>query len=393
MRSARSGLVGATITGVISTFILVVGCSADGTVDDLLLEPTNASDPTDPNDPDKEGSTVVPPKSPGGGDGGGSSTPARDAGKPPPKPGASDAGKDSGPSAPNEGDPCPTPNEIFKRSCGFCGTQEAICLVSPDGGPNFVSPYGECTGQVEGGCMPGTVEEVPCGDCGTQKRTCNQYCAWSTSTCQNQPPNHCTPGSVELLSAGCPANEYRTKTCKADCTWDNVTACSEPPTFVNAPPAPGGVASTIAILKSTKTIGRLGGTCGSSVSISMTDTPYAYVEVRNPNPKAVTVSIYNSQATPSSPIIDTIMAAYDGATIPTTDTQRKNCIKGVGDSSTTALTGDSNWASLDGTRAVTIAPGASVQVYFAAYQAYSSSNPSKTTGLVKLNVRTESVAP
>jgi hypothetical protein len=388
MCSLRSGLFGATIASVIGTFSLLVGCGADGTADVLIVDPTSASDPTDP---EKEGSTVVPPPSPAGGSDGGSAKPGQDAGKP--KPGASDAGKDSGPSVPNEGDPCPTPNEVFKRSCGFCGTQEAICLVSPDGGSNFVSPYGECTGQVEGGCMPGTVEEVPCGNCGTQKRTCNQYCAWSTSACQNQPPNHCTPGSMELLSAGCPADTYRTKTCKADCTWEPATlTCAGPPTFVNAPPTPGSVNSTIAILKSTQTIGRLGGTCPSA-TISTTETPYAYVEVRNPNPKAVTVSIYNSQATATSPIIDTVMAAYAGAAIPTTDAQRKNCLKGVGDYGTTALTGDDDWASLDGTRAVTIAPGASVQVYFAAYASYSSSNPSKTTGLVKLNVRTEAVAP
>src|SRR5690606_2401896 len=107
-----------------------------------------------------------------------------------------------------EGDPCSTPNQIFKRSCGLCGTQEAICLTS-ESGSNFVSPYGECTGQVLDGCMPGTVEEAPCGNCGTQKRTCNQYCAWSTGSCQNQPPDHCTPGSVELLSAGCPSDKYR----------------------------------------------------------------------------------------------------------------------------------------------------------------------------------------
>ena len=399
MRSlrSRSGLFGVTIAAFIGTFALVVGCSADGTADgDLLLEPTNENNATEPEESRK---VTLPPSSSSGGSGSGGGggsggTPVGDAGKDPGNSSKPDAGKDSGPPAPDEGDPCPTPNEIFKRSCGFCGTQEAICLVSPDGSGNFVSAYGECVGQIPNGCLPGTVEEVPCGNCGTQKRTCNQYCSWTTSSCQNEPPNSCSPGSIELISAGCPSDTYRTKTCKAACTWEPASlTCGDPPSFVIAPPAPGGVASTIAILRETQTIGRLSGTCGSSTSIVSTATPYAYVEVRNPHPKAVTVSIFNTRANATSPIIDTVMAAYEGPDIPKSDAQRKNCIKGVNDTGTTALTGDGKWASLDGARAVTIPAGGSVQVYFAAYYSYSPSNPSNTTGMVKLSVKTESVAP
>lgn len=388
MRSVTSCLVGVAAAGLLGT-CLVVGCSADGTAGDFD-EPTRGTTPTDP------ASSQLPASSNGGGE-----TPSlTDAGKRPDagKPGVkADAGKDAAPPAPEEGEPCATPNVIFKRSCQLCGTQEAVCLASEDGGPNQVSPYGDCTNQVKDGCEPGTEEESPCGDCGTLKRTCGNKCTWTSTACLNQPQDHCTPGAVELLTAGCPADQYRQKVCKPTCIWDNVSAvCSAAPSYVLVPATPGSTNSTIAVLRSTQTAGRLFlGSCpgGSYSTIASVLTPYAYVEVRNTNPKAVTVSIYNSQASATSPIIDTIMAAYDGVAIPSTDAERKKCIKGVADDGNTALTGNTTFASLDGARAVTIAAGASVQVYFASYPAYDASSPKTSTGMVKLSVRTESVAP
>lgn len=387
MRSLKSGLVGVAVAGLVGTFA-VVGCSADGAAGDLG-DPGSGLTPTEPPSSQvPNGSSGDEDKTPTPTGDAGKKT---DAGKPPTK---TDAGNDAAP-PPTEGDPCPKPNEIFKRSCGLCGTQSAVCLVPEDGGTSYVSPYGECSDQVPNGCVPGTQEEVPCGDCGTLKRTCSKYCSWSTTSCQNEPPQHCTPGAVELVSAGCPADKYRQKTCKATCTWDNISVtCSEPPSFVLVAPTVGSTTSTIAVLRAAQTTGRLSLSCPGANILSSPVTPYAYVEVRNPNPKAVTVSIFNSQATPSSPVIDTVMAAYEGATIPSTDAQRKNCIKGVADDGDTVLTGDSNFASLDGTAgAVTIPAGGSVQVYFAAYYAYDASTPTKSTGMLKLNVKTEAFAP
>jgi hypothetical protein len=387
MRSLKSGLVGVAVAGLCGV-IAVVGCSADGSAADL------GEDPSEAGTAETSPSPLPSSSSSSGGD----DTPKVDAGKnkdsgaPPPE--KTDAGKDSGPPAPSEGDACPQPNQIFKRSCALCGTQEAVCLVPEDGGPSYVSPYGQCENQVADGCEPGTQEEVPCGDCGTLKRTCTKFCTWSTTGCQNQPLQHCTPGTLELVSAGCPADKYRQKTCKASCTWDNIsTTCADPPSNVLVPSAVGATNSTIAVLRSTHTTTRLPLNDCPIPSISSTITPYVYIEVRNPNPKAVTVSIYNSQASATSPVIDTVMAAYDGATIPTTDAERKNCIEGVGDNGTTTLTGNINFASLDGAKAVTIPAGGSVQVYFAAYPPYDPDSPTSSTGMIKLNVKTESFAP
>ncbi len=388
MRSLKSGLFGCVVAGLLGTFA-VVGCSASG--DTGFIDPTTSTDPTEGDD-DQRGAVLPPsnsdedddddrPADAGKKDGG------KDAGK-------KDAGKDAGPPPPDEGENCPTANDIIKRSCGTCGTQEAVCLANSDGSAGGkVSPYSECKGQVVDGCMPGTVEEVACGNCGKQKRTCNAYCGWTNNgTCTGQPTNSCTPGSVELLGAGCGSNLYRQKSCKADCTWDNISAtCFAPPTFVNAPPTVGGVNSTVAILSSTQTIARAGtGTCPVTISTSV--TPYAYIEVRNPNPKAITVSVYNSQA-PGGPVIDTVMVGYSGSNVPATEAARKNCVGSGNDSGNSTLTGSTSFASLDGTRALSIPANGSAQVYFASWYSYDANDPSKSTGMIKLNVKTESVAP
>jgi hypothetical protein len=92
-------------------------------------------------------------------------------------------------------------------------------------------------------------------------------------------------------------------------------------------------------------------------------------------------------------VIDTVMTAYPGTAIPTTEAARRACTGGYSDFGTTALTGDDDFASLDGTKAVTIPANSSVQVYFASYDPFDASNPNATTGMLKLNVKTESVAP
>jgi hypothetical protein len=383
MRSIKSGLLGVAVAGLLGAFA-VVGCSASGDTGDIG-GPATDNDPTEPGAvlPGASDEEDDPPAKDGG---------KKDAGK---DSGKKDAAKDAGPPPPAEGTVCKTPNEIFKRTCGNCGKQEAVCLADTSGTAGTVSPYGECTNQVVNGCSPGSTEDIPCGNCGTMKRTCNNYCAWSNATCTGQPAQSCTPGSVELLSAGCNANEYRQKSCKATCTWDNVSlTCSAPPTFVLVPPTAGGVNSTIAVFSSTKTTARMPsyGTCPLTAAISTTITPYTYIEVRNTNPKAVTVSLYNSQAT-GGPIIDTVMAAYDGVAIPTTEAARKACKGSMGDYGTSALTGDADFASLDGTKAITIPANSSVQVYFASYYAYDASTPGESTGMIKLNVKTETVAP
>jgi hypothetical protein len=87
----------------------------------------------------------------------------------------------------------------------------------------------------------------------------------------------------------------------------------------------------------------------------------------------------------------TALAAYSGAVQPTDDATRKTCLKGASTFGTASLTGDSKFASLDGTKAVTIAAGATVSVYVAAYNAYDATKPADSTGKVKLVVQTISL--
>src|SRR5262249_6793168 len=151
MRSFKSGLLCCAFSGLLGA-IVIVGCSADGASQDVV-DPNADANGTEP------GSQLPPSSNPD--DDADSAAPAdagkKDAGK---DSGKTDAGKDAGPPPPDEGTACSTPNQIFKRTCGFCGTQEAICLAGDDGGAAKVSPYGECNNQVDNGCKPGATDSI-----------------------------------------------------------------------------------------------------------------------------------------------------------------------------------------------------------------------------------------
>ncbi|HVH45264.1 MAG TPA: hypothetical protein VM925_23085 [Labilithrix sp.] len=385
MRSLKSRLFGCALAGVLGTFA-AVGCSASGDTGDIIpMTGTGATEDSEgdvlPPSPTSTGTVATNPDAAAPGlDGGKKDASVKDAS-------VKDAAKDATvtPPAPDPDTACTNLNEIYKRSCGKCGTEKAVCLADADGTGGTVSAYGACNNQKESGCIPGSTEEVACGNCGTQKRTCNNTCDWVTSACTGQPTSSCPAGSVQLDDVGCGANLYRQRSCKANCTWDNFSAtCSAPPTFVNAPATVGTVNSTVAMLSSSVTLPKLTGTaCPAGVGSA---TPYAFIEVRNPNPKAITASVYNSQAV-NGVVMDTIIAAYEGTKIPSTETERKACKFGVGDSSASALTGNAAFASLTGAKAVTIPPNGSVQVYFAGYYATNAAGP------ILLNVKTETIAP
>jgi hypothetical protein len=135
---------------------------------------------------------------------------------------------------------------------------------------------------------------------------------------------------------------------------------------------------------------KLTGTCPNALVSATLTTPYVYIQVTNPLAKAAKVSIYNSIA-PNGVVVDTTLAAYAGAVAPTAEAARKACDKGTNSYGTTALTGDSKFASLDGARAVTIPANSTVTVYVAADKAYDAAKPAESTGPVKLTVRTESL--
>jgi hypothetical protein len=380
MRSLKSRLLG---YGAVAVFgiAVVVGCSASGDTGDL----TQAA-PTEPTD--------------NGGKQLGQSAPSTDQpsttdnstdGTEPEHIGSSDGGpstpttKDAGPSAPDPGQACPTIDYIFKRTCGVCGSQEARCFANDAGTGGFVGPYNDCHDEKVGGCVAGSTDEVACGDCGTAKRTCNKACVWTQSSCAGQPTNHCTPGAIELTNASCSGNTFSQRTCSGTCSWSYFSqTCSPPPTFVAVPPSVGSTNSAMVQFTSTKTTARLPSyyyTCPITAAFT-TATPYTYMEVRNTNPKAVTVTISNSTYQ-NGPAIYGVRAVYAGSAIPTSDSDRKNCKdnKFTTGTFTTTMTG------------ISIPANSSVQVYMGAYDAYDPTDPTDSTGTMMFNVKTESVAP
>lgn len=374
MNGLKSGLVAAALVATLGG-LAIVGCSADG---------TGATDEGTPPPAGEEGGSVLPPlgKTDSGPD---------DAGKVIKDAAPKDSAVDSGPPPPVPGTACTTVDEVRKKSCGACGNQSTICLV--EGSGSKWSVYSPCEQELALGCIPGTIVDEACGNCGTVKKTCTQYCAFTSGTCSGQPASSCVPGNVDLSNAGCGADEFRQKTCQSACTYNNFGACAAPPTTVVVGPTPGSVTSTIAILTADQQLPTISGTFCPTASMSTTKTsPYVYLKVHNPLAKAATVSVYNSLA-PGGVAFKTALAAYDGDVEYTDEPSRKVCIK-ASTFGTTALTGDTKFASLDGTsKNLTIAAGATVSIYVAAFNNYVASLPADTTGKVKLNVQTVAILP
>lgn len=361
MGLVRSGLW--TLAGVgLFGFVSVAGCSADGSAEDVGDE-TPSTEPT--------GGAQLPPPS------GTDASSAVDSGGTKPDSGTKkDASVDAGPPPPVPGDPCTTPDEIREKKCGACGEQSTICI----GGK--WTDYSVCTGELVGGCVPGTVEQEACGNCGTLTKTCTQYCSWQKTACGGQPANACTPGAVELSAAGCGADTYRQRSCPDTCAWNAFSmTCSAPPTTIEVAPTAGGITSTIATLSASQTAGRLGSICPNATISTSISTPYVYLSVHNGNAKEAVVTLFTSQA-PGGSVLKTVLAAYAGAATPTTEAARKACTKGTNSFGDSSITGSTDFASLDGTDAVTIPPGGTVRVYLAGETA-------TTTGTVKLSARTD----
>ncbi len=350
--------------------VVVSGCTADGGGD-----PVDEGSPTEPSGP---GAQLPPPSGTG---------PTGDEGGPPPGKdgGKQDSGVDAGPPPPVPGTPCTVLEEIRKKTCGACGEQETICL----GGKWSV--YGACTGEIAGGCIPGTKTTEACGNCGTLTRTCTNYCAFTTSACAGQPAMACTPGGVDLSNAGCAdPDTYHSRSCSAACAYDSFTStCGAPPKSIEVPPTPNSTNSTIVLIDSTPVLSRPSGTCPNATLSTTVSTPYQYLKVHNPNAKAATINVYNSLA-PGGVAFKTMLVAYDGAANPSGDTARKACVK-LKSSGNSSLTGDAKFASMDGASALTIAAGATMTIYVAAYNAYDATKPADSTGKVKLVVQTVSL--
>lgn len=370
-----SGLMATTIVCVlgIATF---AGCTADGTTGDVAA-----------TEPEETPSVGLPPPSSSDDD---DDDTERDAGSSRKDAGKSDAAKDAGPPPPAPGDACTDIDKIVEAKCGACGKHSTVCLADGDG-QGVWSDYGTCTGQTVGGCIPGESVTEACGNCGTRVRVCSQYCALTTPVCSGQPADSCPPGTVDLTAAGCSTvGEYRARTCKADCSHNPFSACAPPPTTINIAPTAGSLSSTVALLTSTRTLPKLTGTCPNPTASTTINTPYQYIQVRNTLAQTATVSIYNGLA-PGGVAFPTTLVSYVGAVAPTTEAARKACDKGTNSFGTASLTGDSRYASLDGTRKVTIPAGGTVSVFVAARNAYDATKPADSTGPIRLIVKTETL--
>jgi len=318
MRSLKSGLITFTIAGVFG-MAAVIGCSADGSSD--VIEDQSGNEPT--TDESSSGNQLPASNPTTSSSGGSSGTTSKDAGKDAAK---ADAAKDAGPPPPNPGDTCTVADKTYSKSCGKCGKQEAICL-DQGGGVLKVSDYSACTGET-GVCVPGETATEACGNCGTLTKTCNNYCAWSSSTCGGQPTNSCSPGSTEYSTAGCSvANTYRNRSCGTACTWSGFsTTCAEPnnPIKLTLATTAAGVVNANYTLATTKQGKRHPSyLCGSSATLSTTsDYPYELVELVNPSAKQLTISFKSTAST-----FDVAYAVYPTNLPPTSDAELKACNK------------------------------------------------------------------
>lgn len=351
-----------------------VGCSADGAF---------LGDLTGEGDDDGQKGASLPPSSSGSS---GSSSGDPDGGNKPKKP---DAGGevDAGPPPPEPGDTCAKADQIFERSCGACGSQEAICLSDASGSLK-VSEYGVCLGEKAGGCIPGTVAEDACGNCGKLTKTCTKYCDWQKTTCGGEPANACPAGQIAWATSGC-ASGVTKRTCSDVCQWSNFTGtCSSPDYQLKVADAAGKSASVVFPLVATSKTKKVTGNCTTGATLSTSDQHVVgYVTVRNDNAKTAKVSVWNSQA-PGGSVIDTVLTAY--AAVPSGDTALRACLGSAGTyCSTTALPcGDSKFGSLTAANAVVIPAGQARVIAVTTEKVHEAGN--LVEGPIVLNVRTDS---
>jgi len=219
MSRITSGLLTAVAVGALGV-LTVVGCSADGS--------SGAEDTSATGIEPEESGTTLPPSSSSG------SLPS-DAGKPD----AKDASpKDSAP--PDAGPPPPCRHHVLhgRRSAPEVVRclRNAIDHLPRRGRHQDVVRLLGVPERARQRLHPGTIIDEPCGNCGTQKKTCTQYCAFTTAACTGQPAMSCVPGSVELTNAGCAgADEFHQRTCGATCTAPSFSlTCSAPPTVIQS---------------------------------------------------------------------------------------------------------------------------------------------------------------
>jgi len=122
---------------------------------------------------------------------------------------------------------CDEPGASEEVPCGNCGTQTRTCGKADGGGSGVLQyvwgEYTECMG--EGLCEAGIVSETPCGmKCGKQIQACGEDCTWGPlSECTEE--GMCSSGSTEDKACGNCGTQQRL--CGGDCMWEPWGACQE----------------------------------------------------------------------------------------------------------------------------------------------------------------------
>lgn len=253
------------------------------------------------------------------------------------------------------GTPCSSVGEIYERACGTCGKQVASCSPS-----HVVTGYGACA-EPPNACTPGTVENTAaCGYCGTTKRTCNNACEWIEEACtgESTSPTRCLAGTTENRDEGCNPGIKRPWKCDANCTWTAPTmTCEEATRLLIVGEAVGSKATKQFTQLDSKIKRLISGGPPCSLS-TMTDSYFAYVEVRNPNNTAAKVELFAKEPAGQAEI-DVMLAAY--ATLPEASTSsRQACLTGA---EFTCFDNNAYRACLMDSDAVTIPANGSVWVY------------------------------
>lgn len=113
---------------------------------------------------------------------------------------------------------CDMPGTIESLPCGRCGTVERFCTAAG------TWAYGECSGEA-GECAPGTVDTRSCGMCGRETARCSATCTWESSgECTGE--GTCVPGSITRSSEGCSMGQTRELTCTEACTYEPSSSCT-----------------------------------------------------------------------------------------------------------------------------------------------------------------------
>jgi len=215
---------------------------------------------------------------------------------------------------PPEGSPCTIAadggGQVQAQSCGYCGTQSRLCADSTGSGATTWEAWGFCMDEVYGGCIPGSQGTAVCGKCGTQATQCSAACKWTnTGACTNE--GVCWPGDIDFyLGLSCYVGDGRQRECDNTCLWNAFGKCETPPTSLTISDTIGGRVAERFTASPTPSLAYIyDGNFNSSpqykcqsgyMYLGSTEYPYAYVEVKNPDPiNTATVSLWVYPATGS----------------------------------------------------------------------------------------------